>query len=235
MIVRTPGVLARQHRPCHLRRLGVDGAADEGHIHPLAFTRALAVHQRRQDTGDHVLGAQVIADDRPDDRWVSVIVAGHRHDSPLRLADHVSALAEGVGAFGTEGGATGVDDRWVDRLHVLVPDAPLLDGAGNEVVDDHVDRLGELHEGPPTARRSQVERGRPLPPVVPFEIRRPGVRLADREPPPEITDLGQFDLDHVGAEIPQHRRSLRTLDEDRQIQNLVTRECPHGHASYLVA
>jgi hypothetical protein len=46
--------------------------------------------------------------------------------------------------------------------------------------------------------------------------------------PSDVSDLGELDLDHVSAEIVQHRRCLRSLHECRQVEYADTVECS-GH------
>ena len=139
--------------------------------------------------------------------WPPARVAGHHHDAGHALRDDVVAAALAVGAGLAEARHRRVDQAGVGLREAVVVDAQALDHAGPEVLHHDVGAGGQLQERLLAARVLQVERHAAL---VAVEHREAVGLVVDlRVEAARGVAVGEaLDLDHVGAQIPEHHRAV---------------------------
>ena len=222
------GQLARHQVRRVLAGLGPDLAAQQRHVDALAPPGPGAGQQRRQHAGHDLLRGDVVGDRRRDRRGLAAVGAGGADQTAGRLGRQVGPLLLGVRADRPEGRAGGVHEAGVAGGEVVVAQAPVVHRPGLEVRDDDVRGVDETAEHVLAARPAQVDRDAALAAVAGAEVGAATVARGDRQPAGLVAPTGQFDLDHVGAELRQHRRRLGALDEQAGLEDADAVEGPAG-------
>ena len=141
---------------------------------------------------------------RADHRRWAFGVAGHVHDPRHRLGDVVVARPLGPRRGAAEARHRQVDDVGVHRPDRLVVEAPAgHDRRRAEVLAHDVGVPSQLEQQVPALRTVPVDAQALLAPVV---LHEPGavVALHQRQEPGGVADVGDLDLDDVGAQLGQH-------------------------------
>ena len=191
----------------------------EGDVDPLAALLAdVAVAQRGQcgEGGDQA--GQVVGDgDRPVDGR-AVRVAGDVGQAGQRRGRGAEAGLVAVRPGLAVARDADEHDVRVGGLELVVAEAPAFEGAGAEVLGDEVGARDELEEEVTAARGAHVEGDRLL---VPRQ-RRPVERVALPEGvdgAQGVAGAGQFDLDDLGAEVPEERGAERGGDHGGEVED----------------
>ena len=115
--------------------------------------------ERQQDAGEGVVAGDVVDDGDADPRRPRLRRAVDAHHAAHRLQHRVVARQAAQRAVGTEAGDGAIDQaRDGGRQHALVAQAPALQGARQEVLDQHVGVLQQrLEDGAVLRAVRQVE------------------------------------------------------------------------------
>ncbi|MOA18616.1 hypothetical protein D3C78_1389460 [compost metagenome] len=100
----------------------------------------------------------------------------------------------------------------------LEAQAPLLQRAGLEVLDQHVGVGQQVAQQLLAGRLRQVQRHAFLVAVHADEVRR-RVAQEGRAPSPRLIAAGRFDLQHVGAVVGQDLRAIRAAQHAGQVDH----------------
>ena len=104
------------------------------------------------------------------------------------------------------------------RAQHLVADAPFVERARLEILDQHVGALEHLHQHRAPALGGEVEPDRALVAVDADEIGRV-FAMERRAPVAHLVAGGRLDLDHVGAVIGEDLRAVGPAENPRQIDH----------------
>ena len=104
---------------------------------------------------------------------------------------------------------------WIRRLQGRQVEAPAIQRAGAEVLDQHVELRQQPQQKFAPARCAHVQRDAPLAAIGHFPVQR--MRVGDRRQRAQrIAAVRQLELDDVGAQVgTQRRRLARPADEHR--------------------
>ena len=120
------------------------------------------------------------------------------------------------------------DEPWVHGGQRIPAEPPALEGAGDEVLDEHIGVAHEPLQERLTAGVRQVERDRALAARVNFP---PQLAALTQPRAQRIAATWIFDLDHVGAVIGQHGREHAAGDEARAVDHTQARQrAAHGRS-----
>ena len=191
----------------------------------------LAMAQRRQHADHAVQRGQRVADRD---------AHAHRHPTGLgrevtqtthRLAEHAEAGLARIRAGLPEARDAQHDQPGIERVQRVPAEPPALQGAGLEVLDQHVGLGRERAHRLLALGRAQVERHRAL--VARLHL--PPHRGAVAQQPPgaqRIAALDRLDLDDVGAEVGERLAGERPGDQLAELEHLQAVQCVH--AGFLV-
>ena len=176
----------------------------ERHEHPDRREEAGADVDQR-DAGPGRPGLRLAVDAEP---------AGHRLDGPRHIP---GSRPSGPVA------PNPLMRQWISRgkrvsQRLLVPEAPFLERAGLEVLDQDVRLLEQAQQHLATLRSREVEPERALVSVDADEVR--GVAVLERRPPvAHLVALRRLDLHDLGAVIGEHLRAVRPAEHSRQVDD----------------
>ena len=183
-------------------------ALEQRHVHAPPLARARAAQEREHHglegghSREHVRDGGAHAEGRAVGR------ARDAHEAALALDHRVVSWPATPGAVRPVAGDGGVDEAWDPLRHLRVREAQPVEGAGPEVLDEHVRRLQQAPEEVAAAGILQVQRHSALPAVHGEEVD----ALALDEggaPAPRVVALARLlDLDHVRARV---RHGLRAV------------------------
>ena len=129
-----------------------------GEIHPLTFAGALPMDQRHEDRHCHVVGAGVVHERvAPTGRFVVREAVGEREPGNC-LHDRTPGFEVAVGSHVAETTVRDIDDVRLDRLELVVAEAPALQDALGEVFADDVRNADQLPQEFFAALGAQVQR-----------------------------------------------------------------------------
>lgn len=128
-----------------------------------------------------------------------------------------------------ESGDAAVDQRGKLRAQEVVADAPLVEGAGLEVLDQHVGGLSDFMANGAAAVRREVEADRTLVAVGADEIGRVVV-VKRRAPVAGLVARRRLHLHDVRAVVGENLRAVGTAEHARQIDHAQS-----GHRSGLMS
>jgi hypothetical protein len=138
--------------------------------------------------------------------------AGHGLDN--RIIAGIAAAR----AVSAETGNTAVHEFRKFFMQDVVADAPFVERARLEVLDQNVGALQHLHQHRTAALRGEVEANRALVAVDANEIRR--VLIMERRSPVAYLVAGRrLDLDHVGAVIGKDLGAVGSAQHPREINH----------------
>ncbi len=109
--------------------------------------------------------------------------------------------------------------------HLLVTDAPTLQGARLEVLDQHVGAFQQLHQQFQAFRARQVD-GDPLLVTVDAAKIRRVITFERRPPAPGLITAQRFQLDHVGAVVGQGLGAVGAAQHTAEIDDFHARQAP---------
>ena len=167
--------------------------------------------------GERVADADVHAHRRPLRKPGNVAHATHR------FADRAEARPVAVRAGLAEAGQTNHDQSRVDGRERVVAEAPFLERAGSEILDDDVGFPGEPPRDLLAVRGTQIHGHRLL--VARLDV--PPQRRAFVQQAPlaqRISRPGRFELDDFGAELREELRREWPGDELAQLEHFQIRK-----------
>ena len=207
------------HLPAHgVRRPLVGVHADDGgqqrRAHHLAAAGALALEQRGQHAVRAVHAGQQVADRDADLLRVLGAGPGHRHQAGLALGDLVVAGPAALGAVVPEPGDRQGDQPRVELGQHVGAEAEPVQGAGAEVLHEHVGPAQQLGEHRLVGVVLEVEGDRLLVPVGGEEVGRlpPAVGGVDERRAPAaavVTAARRLHLHDPRAEVAEHHPGVR--------------------------
>ena len=132
--------------------------------------------------------------------------AGDADDAAHRLDDGVVRGSFRVGTGVPESGDGGVDQTGVEILYGFVVQAEALHSAGAEVLEQYIRHRDELLQDLLRLQRAEIQGDPSLAPVHAVEVHALAL-LEGPHLPGVVPHAGQFDLDHLRAQIgEQHPR-----------------------------
>ena len=145
--------------------------------------------------------------------------AGDRGEPAHRLGERAEAGARRVGPDLAEPGDARDDQPRVDLVQPLGRQAPALEGAGPEVLDEHVG--ARRPGGSSSSAPASVSRARVIGPLVAAEARPPqGDAVLRRAVGARGIGLaGVLDLDDVGAEVAEDRGGERAGEQGGDVDD----------------
>ena len=160
--------------------------------------------------------------------------SGHVHDAHEGLHDRVVGRLLAARPAVAKAGDRTVDDARIHFAYRFIVDAEPFRHAAPVILDKDVGGLAEIEQHVARLGVLQIQHYRALVAVhrqefgalVAPERRAPGARLIAR---------GRFDLDHIGAGIPQHHRAERARQHRRKIDYLDAFECSGHHLSFFAS
>jgi hypothetical protein len=211
----TGGRPGAQVRGCLVDQAG-QGRAEQADLDQLAAPGPLPLVEGGQDAGEGVQPGQHVDQRDPDLGRLAAGWAGDAHEPAGRLDQEVVAGQVGPRPA-AEAGDRAPDQAGVPLPDPLVAKAEPLQGAGLEVLDQHVGPLGQGKGGLPAPLVLEVEGGAAL---VAVDGQVVGAVVAEKRRAPGsglVAAVGMLDLDHVGSEVAQQHGRERTGQHPRQV------------------
>ena len=144
--------------------------------------------------------------------------AGRGDHAGHGLDDGVIAGIAAARAVGAEAGNPAVHQSRKFRAQHVVADAPFVERARLEILDQDVGALQQLHQHGAPAFGGEVEPDRTLVAVDADEIGRV-FAVERRSPVAHLVAGGRLDLDHVGAVIGENLRAIGSAEHPREIDH----------------
>jgi hypothetical protein len=215
---------------------------EEARVHSLPLAGALARGEREEDAMHRVEAGADVGDGDPDPRRTGAGLTGDAHDPAHGLPEDVVPREAPVRAVGAEPADRRADEALVARLqHLLIAEAPLLECARLEVVDDHVGVLEQAQRDLLALGLGQVEHHAALVAIAEEVVRALAAvtgrcvwRVAARErraPGARVVEGRRLDLDDVRAVVAEHHRADRAGEDAGQVDDLQLVECRHQFSS----
>ena len=149
----------------------------------------------------------------------SVGVTRQERQSTERVADTAEARAVLVGASLPVAGDADHDQPRVNRRQDVPAQPPFLQRARLKILDQHIGFPHQTLDQRSAVGLTQIQRDALLVP----RFRQPWQGIPTirhrAKPPRGVADTGEFDLDHLGAELAQLRRRERAGEERRDIED----------------
>jgi hypothetical protein len=216
--------LARHQEVGGLGMQQADGGIVERHVERLALARLVAMMQRQQHADHAVQSHAEIDQRRAHAHRPGVLRAVDAHQPGHRLHSGVVAGQAAIGTVIAEAGDVAIDQLRELRLeHLLVADAPFLERAGLEVVDQDVGGLEQAQQHLAPLGLGEVERRHALVAVHADEVRR-GAVAERRAPVAHLVALRRLDLDDVGAVVGEHLRAVGPAEHAGQVDDADAKE-----------
>lgn len=204
-----------QHRQCR---------AEQVDVHMLPEAGARPFDQREQDARHGTQAGREIDDRKRHLERPAARFAVDRHEAGKALRDGVVARKPGERAVGAVAGDRTMDEaREALAQAVFVADAPALERALLEVVDQHVGRIEQAEQHVASVGMRQVEREIALVAVEPPVVAGESVRHR-RAPVARFVALRRFDLDDVRAVVGECLRAERSRINTAQVHHAHARE-----------
>ncbi len=152
-------------------------------------------------------------------RWPAPFLAGDAHHSAHALHDQIVGCAVRRRPLLAESGNGCEDQARIARVHRVIAKAKPRDGAGREVLHQHIGRIDQPPKRFLAKIRLEIERNRALVAIDRQEVtgfaidewRTPGARI--------VPCAGHLHLDHIGAHIAQHHGAIWTGHDAGQIDD----------------
>ena len=190
----------------------------------LTQTRTLPLRQRHQDTDRGVKPGGDVDQGNADPHRAALRRAGRRDHAGHGLDDGVIAGIAAARAVGAEAGNAAMHEFWKLCAQDVVADAPFVECARLEILDQDVGGLQHLHQHRASAVGSEVEPDRTLVAVDADEIGR--VFVVERRAPVAHFVAGRrFDLDDVGAVVGEDLRAIGAAEHAREIDHAQAGHC----------
>ena len=221
---RVPVAQARRGRPGGEVDAGLVGEQrGDGVEHPdvdeLPAARAVAGEERHRDPVGREHAGRDVRDGDAEPIPRPVVGAGDAHQAPLALQHRVVPRLAPPGAGLAESGDGAEDEVRAARGQVSVAEPHAVEGAGPEVLDQHVGAGDQGVEHAAAVRVLQVQ-GHAL--LVPVDAEEVGaLPLLERRPPgARVVPLaGLLDLDDAGAHVGQHHRAVGARQDAGQVEH----------------
>ncbi len=218
----------------HIRQEG-DGAVEERDVDVLPPAVAFPREQRGQDrlSGIHARGEVGYGDAELHRRALGL--ASDRHQAALGLDGEIvpSFVGSGTGPAVARDGA--VDEPPVRGHQRFGIEPEALQGAGTEILDEHVCLLRQRPYVPLPLLGPQIDFDRLLQPVAAQEIGRIAVDLRRHPAARVVAPLGRLDLPDLRTKIRERLRATRAGEDATEIQNADPLERRAGHQFPSVA
>ena len=190
----------------------------------LAEAGALPLRQRHQDADRGVKPGGDVDQRNADPHRAALRRAGRRDHAGHGLDDGVIAGIAAARAVGAEAGNPAMHQLRKFRAQHVVADAPFVERARLEILDQDVGGLQHLHQHGAAALGGEVEPDRALVAVDADEIGR--VLLVERRAPVAHLVAGRrLDLDDVGAVVGEDLRAIGAAEHARQIDHAQAGHC----------
>src|SRR6478735_917568 len=137
---------------------------------------------------------------------------------PVAAIIPVIAWIAAARAVAAEAGNPAVNQLWKFCPQHVVADAPFVERARLEILDQDVGALQHFHQHGATALGGEVEPDRALVAIDADEIG--GVLAVERRSPvAHLVAGGRLDLDHVGAVIGEDLRAIGSAENPREVDH----------------
>ena len=178
----------------------------------------LPLRQRHQNADRGVKPGGDVDQGNADPHRPALRRAGRGDHAGHGLDDGVIAGIAAARAVGAEAGNPAVHQSWKFGAQHVVADAPFVERARLEILDQDVGALQHLHQHRAAALGSEVEPDRALVAVDADEIGRV-FAVERRTPVAHLVAGGRLDLDHVGAVVGEDLRAIGSAEHARQIDH----------------
>ena len=179
--------------------MGVEEGLDHRDVEELAFTGDRASVERGRDrTEGHDPRADVTDRQRRSQRCTVGLTRDRRH-AGVALGDQVETGKLCLGAGAAERGDRRIHQRRVGGTELVGSQAPTVEYAVPEVLDEDVARPGQLGHQLASGLGRKIDGDAALATILLHEVR--AVAVDDhRQPSGRVTARRRLDLDHIGAE-----------------------------------
>ena len=200
-------------------RVREQDAVEQGHVHPLPFTRATAADERGQDALDGEEAAHGVGHGRPHESRAAVGVSRDGHEPAYRLRERVQAGLRSPRPRWPESRERAIDQAQIHRPERRVVDAELLGHAIPEGLDDHVGGGGHTVKGSTALGGGEIEAQAALV-AIDGEVK--NALAASRDPVHGASGIrrrARFHLDDVGAHVRQIHAADGARDQMSQFEH----------------
>ena len=191
---------------------------DDGEVDDLASPRGLPRAKGRHRGEGGGQGGDAVGEAERRQGRGTVRLPRDRGEPAHRLGKGAESRTTGVRADLAEPGDAGQDETRVVRRELRVAQAPALERAGAEVLDDDVGVGDETAEHVLALGRAEVERDPAL--VSVDDLGPEADAVLTRPMGAHRVAPGVFDLDDVGAEVAQHGGRQGTGEQRRDVEDL---------------
>jgi hypothetical protein len=153
--------------------------------------------------------------------------AGRGDHAGHGLDDRIIAGVAAARTVGAEAGNPAMHEFWKFFAQKIIADAPFVERAGLEILDQDVGACEQPHQHRAAAFGSEVEPDRSLVAVDADEIGRV-VLVERRSPVAHLVAGGRLDLDHVGAVIGEDLCAKGAAEHPREIDHAQAGHCAAG-------
>ena len=202
-------------------RVREQGAVEERDVHALPLAGALAMQKRGEDALARHEAADRVEHRRAAQRGRPVGVAGHGHDAPHRLHEHVHAGLLAPRPVGAERGQRAVDEPGIQRSQARPVDPEPLGHAAAIGLDHDVGPRDQPLERRAPLGSGQVDRRAALVAVDGDEHRALAAEVRAVGRARGIAAAGLLDLDDVGAHVGQVHAAHGPGDEVGELEHAV--------------
>src|SRR5262245_57637904 len=180
----------------------IEHAVLHGGEHALAAAGAVALIERCDDAEREVQPGAGIADLRPRHQRRALAEAGGGGGAAGALGDVLVDLAVLVGS-GSEALDRGDDHARVELMNALEREAHAVEGAGREILHQHVAALDQARDDLRAPRVLGADRDRALVAIEHGEGQAVDIRDVAQLAAGDVADPRTLDLDHVGAHVAE--------------------------------
>ncbi len=191
---------------------------DERNVDCLAAAGTAAMEERRRDRAERVHAGHDVGDACVNELRRSRRIARHMADSGERLRHEVEADLAGERAGAAERRDGGHDEAGVEATELRVAESALVEHAGAEVLDHHVDFGSERAQELECLGLREVEAEALLAAVLLDEVGAAAL-LHERQHARRVASWGELDLDDRGAELCHEARDRRPGEVLGEIQD----------------
>ena len=184
----------------------------------LAEAGFLPLRQRHQDADRSIKPGGDVDQRHADPHRPALRRAGRRDHAGHGLDDRVIAGIAAARAVGAEAGNPAVHQVRKFFAQHVVADAPFVERARLEILDQDVGRLQHLQQHGAAAFGGEIEPDRALVAVDADEVGRV-LAMERRAPVAHLVAGGRLDLDHVGAVVGKDLRAVGSAEHARKIDH----------------
>jgi hypothetical protein len=203
--------------------MDADDRGEQRRPHHGAEAGAVPLVERRDHAVRAVHPGQQVRDRGADPLRVLGTGAGQRHQAGLALGDLVVPGPAALRSVVAETGDREDHQPRVAGLQRLDAEAEPVEHAGAEVLHQHVGPVDQAEQDVLVRLVLEVEGDRLLVAVAREEVRRlERLGVAHERRPPAagvVPGAGRLDLDHPGAEVPEHHPRVRAREGPREVDD----------------